>query len=1489
MSSMADDCKNEINKLMEEWTSKHAETDYDPVPFLTKLSVRFENEAAEFHKQDPDPFDDRHPAYTMPSCKFGKLLKALAKQDDFMDELVDNYIKSRSGASLQAGDMVLLREAAARCLLAIMPGLDAYSLFSNNSDILSILYQWAASKPEPLQTYAVGILAYAVENQAIIADHHADNTSLVPVLLRRLWNLIQPGKYAEETSSPSETVQPVSPQVEPHTSAARNRPYVQNESKESNRKKRKLSGDILKKQKLRRLEKPPTQLHIKSDNTDSSPVVAANIEENCNSSSGLTTPIISFPLESECFENDVSNSSWVEMMPVVIGCSFSLAPPLSSGICERCILNFLKPLGEYQDLLSIFLEYNALDLVKHYLKKSSTNDGLLTFSALRFFASLLCHNKITTKFIEENGIERLLSVRRPSMGATGVSLCLYYLAYNLDAMERVCQLPNKILNSLVKYATWLLECSHESGRCHAALFFSTAFQFKVILRLFDQHNGLRYLLNIISTLRIMRQEEYEASLEEEDLFTCRQAARNTCQTIKRYLETHLMLKVTLAKKLVPRPAWDISDATSSKIVAPDPETVIENLHFLLDLEDQNNTVTNSCLSNWQPIQNFLKLDGVKLLVQVISLALNWTTYIGQTDTLKSALNCLAVVSLSPKAQAQLCEQGSLPEVGDNGVGLILRVTELDENYGSPPEPEVLRSALCVIINCVCGSQYKFDGAMGKVINGTPQTKVIAKSTDEGKKKLWKCVKNKNGIKILLQLLMMTQPASHADVNRMLACKALCGLTRCETVKQIISKLPTFNNGQIQFLTRAPIMQDRRKHHARFCKFMEELTGRVSGKPSSMHMDLDSMIKAHIVSQTVIRFDNRELLQMIHNHLNWSGLHHSASTLAREASLHVPTTTSTGVFLTPKTSGRTSLNGSGDATPVNRRISFSRGSHASGITPTLQSYSSLLCTPTPKRCKVKVKGECSSGDAWGSSSLQRCRLSTSGRVTVVQPGMLDILQETDKRSSSPKPTLSTIVADYLKNQHSQCKNPVVTVPEFSLLKKHYCPEPRYRVEAPVNVSSRCMRRQIAPKCGGVGGSACDRQFIYSRFRPSVLFRSPDDDEVPYTCCAFSPDDSNMILGNYQGDLAIRSLHSEQDRVFEGCASAPIIKVEPANDDKRILFVAVGPWHSECSIFCLDKLEISATFQGASYAEFSKKVQDRVIGTKNSAAMIYDARTGQKIQTLERRDLASLYSRNRATFSYDDELVLSDGLLWDVRMSGDQPIHKFDKFSNKVSGVFHPQGVEVIINTEIWDLRNYHLLNTVPSIDDCTIRFNNTGTVMFAAQTVNHHLEEEFELEDLTSNSKTFQTIDAQQYCPLSVTDTKQVINDFAVDGKDSNIAVIERQTNEPDWDQPSVSVCRLYEIGRLRGEDEDEEEDERNMGGDEDEEDGNNEDDDDDDNDADDDDGDSNSMSFSSFSGFSSSNMGFSDEGSDAWSTLSDDEGRFEEDSDSSSEPDEYSV
>jgi hypothetical protein len=57
---------------------------------------------------------------------------------------------------------------------------------------------------------------------------------------------------------------------------------------------------------------------------------------------------------------------------------------------------------------------------------------------LQYLAALLCHKKFAIDFIHAGGVECLLKVHRPSVAATGVSMCLYYLAYFEDTMERVC-------------------------------------------------------------------------------------------------------------------------------------------------------------------------------------------------------------------------------------------------------------------------------------------------------------------------------------------------------------------------------------------------------------------------------------------------------------------------------------------------------------------------------------------------------------------------------------------------------------------------------------------------------------------------------------------------------------------------------------------------------------------------------------------------------------------------------------------------------------------------------------------------------------------------------------------------------------------------------------------------------------------------------------------------------------------------------------------
>lgn len=64
-------------------------------------------------------------------------------------------------------------------------------------------------------------------------------------------------------------------------------------------------------------------------------------------------------------------------------------------------------------------------------------------------------------------------------------------------------------------------------------------------------------------------------------------------------------------------------------------------------------------------------------------------------------------------------------------------------------------------------------------------------------KMRSCVRNNNGIKVLLSLLLVKTPLVNADLIRALACKALCGLSRSDKIKQVIGKLQLFNSGQLQ--------------------------------------------------------------------------------------------------------------------------------------------------------------------------------------------------------------------------------------------------------------------------------------------------------------------------------------------------------------------------------------------------------------------------------------------------------------------------------------------------------------------------------------------------------------------------------------------------------------------------------------------------------------------------------------------------------------------
>ncbi|KAI1891185.1 hypothetical protein AGOR_G00162350 [Albula goreensis] len=1089
------------------------------------------------------------------------------------------------------------------------------------------------------------------------------------------------------------------------------------------------------------------------------------------------------------------------------------------------------------------MQMGARELLMHYIDLKLTNDAQLTFEALKYLASLLLHKKFAAEFVAHGGVQKLLEIPRPSMAATGVSLCLYYLAYNQDAMERVCMLPHPVLADVVSYTLWLLECSHASGGCHATMFFSISFAFRAILELFDRQDGLRRLVNLISTLEILNAEDQGALLSDDEIFSSRQTAKHTCMALRRYFEAHLAIKVEQVKQSLQRTEGGAPVHTQPyyKACSYTREQVVEMMEFLIEY--------GPARLYWGPAEVFHKLSCIQLMLQLISFACDWRTYYGRSDTVRYALDILAILTVVPKTQTLMSETVDVLDEGGStvctvGMSIILGVAEGEVFVN---DAEIQKSALQVVINCVCAPDKRVS-SIGKFMAGTPRRRLPqpTKASENVLTKMWNVVQSNNGIKVLLSLLTVKMPITDADQIRALACKALVGLSRSAAVRQIISKLPLFSSGQIQQLMKEPLLQDKRSEHVKFCRYAAELIERVSGKPLLVGTDvsLARLQRANVVAQSRISFPEKELLLLIRNHLVSKGLQDTANMLTKEADLpmahlshasapfsavSVAPTSSPGAGLprtprlangvAPRLSGHVSHSASPSLGHVQPRPSASQPPAPppppSPAGPTPHTHGSPLIGRILFTRERPLQQPC--GHAGKRPRILRQK-SDHGAFSQ-SPAMK---KQLDRHLPSP-PALDSIITEYLREQHARCKNPVATCPPFSLFTPHQCPESKQRRQAPTSFTSRLTRRVVYPKYGGVDGGCFDRHLIFSRFRPISVFREAEEDESGFMCCAFSARERFLMLGTCTGQLKLYNIFTGQEEASYSCHNSAITHLEPSRDGSLLLTSASWSYPLSALWGMKSVFIMKHSFLDDHYVEFSKLSQDRVIGTKEHIAHIYDIQTGQKTLTLNNPGLANNYKRNCATFNPTDDLVLNDGVMWDVRSA--QAIHKFDKFNMNISGVFHPNGQEVIINTEIWDLRTYHLLHTVPALDQCRIVFNNNGTVIYGAMLQADDEDDMMDQQMKSPFGSSFRTFDATDYKPIATIDVKRNIFDLCTDTKDCYLAVIENQ-DSINMD----TVCRLYEVGRQRlAEEEEDEEDQE----DEDQEDEDEDDEDDSDDDLDD--------------------------------------------------------
>ncbi|KAJ0802302.1 putative transcription factor WD40-like family [Helianthus annuus] len=1025
----------------------------------------------------------------------------------------------------------------------------------------------------------------------------------------------------------------------------------------------------------------------------------------------------------------------------------------------------------------------------------------------------------------------------------------------------------------------------------------------------------------------------------------KQIAYHTTVALRQYFRAHLLLLVDSI-----RPSKNVRSAArvpSSRAAYKPLDISNEAIDAVFRQVQKDRKLGPAFVrARWPAVDKFLSCNGHITMLELCQ-APPVERYLH--DLLQYALGVLHIVTLVPYSR-KLVVSATLSN-DRLGIAVILDAA----NGAGFVDPEIIQPALNVLVNLVCpppsisnkptmpaqghtsssqppnapteatiniaslneprerngdsghGTSFTTSGLVGDrriSLGAGAGCAGLAAQMEQSFRQAREAVRANNGIKVLLQLLQprIITPSTALDCLRALACRVLLGLARDDTIAHILTKLQV--GKKLSELIRDSGSQtpggEQGRWQTELSQVAIELMAIVtnSGRASTLAATdaatptLRRIERAAIAAATPITYHSKELLLLIHEHLQASGLSTAASALLKEAQLTPLQSLATPSSLTYQASGQENSSvqiqwpsgraQSGFLTAekpkqqeeINLKqdsaLSAKRRplviSSTSGVQSKMTSYfnehpspssnkvnnsskkppvgpvaseenqvepDSVMKTPIILPLKRKLTELREVGPSQSNKRLNTGDLGFRSPVcitpntsrknsllgdtpmfsasasfkdhlrTPASVGISDGLDDNQnaQNANTERLTLDSIVVQYLKHQHRQCPAPITTLPPLSLLHPHVCPESKRSLDAPSNITARLNTREFRNVYGGIHGRRRDRQFVYSRFRPWRTCR--DDTGILLTCLTFLGDSSQIAAGSHSGELKV--FDSNTNNMLESSAGHqfPLTMVKSFfSSDTQLLLsssshdvrlwdaptVSAGPKYS------FDDIK-AATFShcGTMFAALSSELSRREI-------LLYDVQTCKSdLKLTDQSSSASSkgHAYSQVHFSPSDIMLLWNGVLWDRRVPG--PVHRFDQFTDYGGGGFHPAGNEVIINSEVWDLRNFRLLRSVPSLDQTVITFNASGDVIYAILRRN--------LEEVTSAFQTrrvkhplfsaFRTLDAVNYSDIATIPVDRCVLDFATDSTDSFVGLVTMDDQDEMY-----SSARVYEIGRRKPTDDD---------------------------------------------------------------------------------------